>query len=152
MPFPQQRKVSLSTLQSKAAKRRDIKNKEIHKAPKPKKKPKEAKVNGFTNEPIKDKDNATLINSEQIEMEPIEIAVEVSNVHGYTWVFLILSIIFLKPNLKFSYVSDVCPFTVNMVRLLLSAAYWTIRSAERKSIDIDLHSNVTDVKSNFDLF
>ncbi len=67
--FGLQRKVSLSTLQSKAAKRREDKKK----SPKPpkKKKPKEAKVNGFTSDKMKD--SQTLINSEHIELEPIEV-------------------------------------------------------------------------------
>lgn len=64
--------MSLSTLQSKAAKRRDDK-KNPTKAPK-KKKPKEAKVNGFTSDKLKD--SQTLISAEQIEMEPIEVTVE----------------------------------------------------------------------------
>ena len=65
----QQRKVSLSTLQSKAAKRRqELKGKPV---PKKVKKPKEAKVNGFTNDKMKDK-QTLIAKDEQIEMEPME--------------------------------------------------------------------------------
>jgi len=68
--FGQGRKVSLSTLQSKAARRRDEAKKQTKVVKK--KKPKEAKVNGYTNEKITDKQ--TLVNKhDNIEMEPLEI-------------------------------------------------------------------------------
>ena len=76
-----QRKVSLSTLQSKAAKRRE----EVKKKPKPKpvkkvKPPKEVKqngpaVNGIRNQKMKD--SQTLIPSNDMELQPITVTVDV---------------------------------------------------------------------------
>ncbi|ELT91343.1 hypothetical protein CAPTEDRAFT_201920 [Capitella teleta] len=68
-----QRKVSLSTLQSKAARRRDDQKKGKSTKQKP---PKETKVNGYANERCKD--SQTLINNEQFEMDTIDLANETS--------------------------------------------------------------------------
>ena len=68
-----QRKLSLSTLQSKALQQRDGK-KTKKKLPPKKTKPKQAKVNGCPNERLKD----MLIASDSIEMAAIEGGMEVS--------------------------------------------------------------------------
>src|SRR6218665_202106 len=72
----EQRKVSLSTLQSKAARRRDDAQKK--KVPKRKIQPQTAsKMNGLTTATVdRVKDSHNLIDCEQIEMDTIQVKIE----------------------------------------------------------------------------